>query len=237
LATLAELRDIVLNNLERAESDSAVDGDNVDRWINHAIRKVMCTRHNWDAMEATYTVNTVADQELYAFPSSNTKDIKQVALRLSSTSAYGPLREDSEDQLDEDIPLTTISGTPVGWCRAGTAFRLRPAPHVSTFGLRVRAWDYPAALTTDSATNYWTTNHDDLVEDIATALGFKWLGDTEEYAKLLGAAMGELDERIKNDARRLRPKRKTIAPGTRAGRAASSAGPRLGEAGYYRQYP
>ena len=237
MATLSELRDNVLNNLERTADDSAVEADNADRWINYAIRKVMCTRHNWDAMERTYSVNTVADQELYAFPSSNTKDIKQVALRLDSTSAYMPLREDSEDQLDQDIPLTDISGTPIGWCRAGNAFRLRPAPSVSTYGIRVRCWNYPALLSADADTNYWTTNHDDLVEDLATARGMFWLGNTQDYQVLWQQSMAELGERIANDTSRLRPKRKTISPSQRAGRPASSAGPRLGEAGYYRQYP
>jgi len=237
LATLSELRASVLNNLERVSADSALEDANANRWINYAIRKVMCTRHNWDAMERTYSVNTVADQELYAFPSSDTKDIKTVSLRLSSTSVYMPLREDSEDQLDQDVPLTDISGTPIGWCRAGTAFRLRPAPSASTFGIRVRCWDYPAALSDDADTNYWTTNHDDLVEDLATARGLLWLGNTQDYQVLWQQAMTEMQERIANDMSRLRPKRKTISPSQRAGRPASSAGPRLGEAGYYRQYP
>lgn len=237
MATLAELREIVLNNLERTVADSATESANADRWINHVIRFVFCTRHNWDAMEATYVVNTVADQELYAYPSTNTKDIKQVAMRLGSDSAYFPLLEEFESQLDEDLPLETPGGTPVSWCRAGNAFRLRPSPAVSTYGLRVRTWDYPALLEDDADTNYWTNSHPDIIEQMATAMGFQWLGDDQKYGLRWQAGMAELQERVANDARRLRPRRTTLAPGTRAGRPTSSAGSRMGESGYYRQYP
>jgi hypothetical protein len=235
LANLGELRAIVLDNLERAASDSNMQAANADRWINHVIRKLFCTRHNWDAMEATWSINTVAGQEIYAFPSPDTKDIKQLALRLSPDSPYRPLREDSEDQLDEDSPLTVIGGTPSGWCRTGTAIRLRPVPGTSNYRIRARVWDYPTPLTDPAHTNYWTRDHDDLIEDLATALGFRWLGDFERYGALYQVAMKELQDRIADDAKRLRPSRQTVAPGVRAGRASSTVGPRL-SGDMYRQY-
>lgn len=234
MANLGELRAIVLDNLERAASDSNLQSTNADRWINHVVRKLFCTKHNWDAMEATYSINTVVGQDLYAFPSSDTKDVKQVALRLSSDSPYLPLREDTEDQLDEAIPISTTGGIPVGWCRSGTAIRLRPVPSSSSMRIRARVWDYPAPLADDSATNYWTLQHDDLIEDFATALGFRWLGDFERYNALWQLASQELQSRIYDDAKRLRPSRQTVAPGMRAGRAASTVSPRFSE--MYRQY-
>ena len=237
MANLGALRDIVLDNLQRVAGDSLVQGTNVDRWINHCIRKVIATRHNWDAMEATYTINTIAGQELYNFPSSETKDVKQIAIRLSATDFFSPLREDSEDQLDQNIPAARMTGVPVAWCRTGHAFRLRPAPSVSTYSIRARVWNYPILLVDDADTNYWTDEHDDLVEDLATALGYRWTGDFERYGSLWQVAMAELGERIANDAKRLRPSRQTVAPGRCAGKPASSAGTRLGEAGAYRQYP
>jgi hypothetical protein len=236
LANLGELRQFVLDNLERAASDSNLQSQNADRWINHVIRKVFCTRHNWDALVATWSINTVADQELYPFPSADTKDVKQLALRLDTGSPYMPLREDSEDQLDEDIPMSRVGGVPCGWCRSGAAIRLRPVPSSSNYRIRARVWDYPAPLVDISATNYWTQQHDDLIEDLATAMGFRWLGDIERYNALWQLAFSALQERIAGDAKRLRPKRMTVAPGSRAGRAASTAGPRLSETGMYRQY-
>lgn len=236
MASLAELRERILDNLQRVAGDSTVQSANADRWVNHVIRHVFATRHNWDAMEATYSINMVADQELYPFPSSDTKDVKQVAMRLDSTSPYMVLHEESEDQLDGNIPLTSISGIPRAWARAGNALRFRPAPSVSTYGIRVRCWDYPVLLSGDGATNYWTSNHEDLVEDLATALGYRWLGDFERYSALWQLGMAELKERVENDAKRLRPSRQTVAPSSRAGRPASTAGTRIGEDGYYRQY-
>ena len=236
MANLGELRAIVLDNLERAASDTNVQSNNADRWINNVIRKSFCTRHNWDAMEATYSINTVSGQELYPFPSPQTKDVKQLALRLDSSSLYMPMREDSEDQLDWNIPVTSVGGIPKGWCRAGAGIRIRPVPSSSNFRLRARVWDYPTPLTDASATNYWTLQHDDLIEDMATALGFRWLGDFERYNALLQAAMNELQVRITDDMKRLRPSRQTVAPGMRAGKPSSSVGPRIGEDGYYRQY-
>lgn len=237
MPNLAGLQSIVLDNLQRVASDSTLQVSNATRWINHAIRKVICTRHSWDAMEATYTINTIQGQELYNFPSPDTKDVKQIALRLSPGDYYSPLREDSEDQLDQDIPATVVNGIPVAWCRSGHAFRLRPTPSVSSYSIRARVWDYPELLVDPSDFNYWTQEHDDLVEDLATALGYRWLGDFERYGSLWQLAMAELGERIANDARRLRPARHTVAPSERAGRPRSSAGTRIGESGYYRMYP
>jgi hypothetical protein len=236
LASLGDLRAIVLDNLERAASDSNLQSSNADRWINNVIRKTFCTRYNWDAMEATYSINCVANQEMYPFPSPQTKDIKQIAVRLSSGSPYMPLREDSEDQLDHNIPLTVIPGVPKGWCRAGTSIRLRPAPGTSASRIRARVWDYPTPLTDPSATNYWTMQHDDLIEDMATALGYRWLGDFERYGAIWQASMQELQTRIADDMKRLRPARQTVSPSLRAGKPSSSVGPRIGEDGYYRQY-
>jgi hypothetical protein len=236
LANLGDLRAAVLDNLERAASDSIAQASNVNRWINHAVRYVLCTRHNWDSMERTYSVSLVAGQDLYAYPSLYTKDVKQVALRLDSTSPYFVLREDSEGQLDEDLPKTLVNGVPISWCRSGTSIRLRPTPSVSTFGIRARFFEYPMPLVTDADANYFTNEQEDLVEDIATAYGFRWLGSMDRYQALLGVAMQEMDLRINNDAKRLRPKRMTVAPGRAAGRAQSSAGTRFGD-DYYRMYP
>jgi hypothetical protein len=236
LANLGELRAIVLDNLERAASDTNVQSNNADRWINNVIRQTFCTRYNWDAMEATYSINTVAGQEIYPFPSPQTKDIKQLAIRLDTGSPYMPMREDSEDQLDHNIPVTSVGGIPKGWCRTGAALRLRPVPSSSNYRIRARVWDYPTPLTDASATNYWTLQHPDLIEDLATALGFRWLGDFERYNALLQAAMGELQIRIADDMKRLRPARQTVSPSLRAGKPSSSVGPRIGEDGYYRQY-
>ena len=150
-----------------------------------------------------------------------------------------PLHADArglEDQLDWNIPVTSVGGIPRGWCRAGAGIRIRPVPSSSNFRLRARVWDYPTPLTDASATNYWTLQHDDLIEDLATALGFRWLGDFERYNALLQAAMNELQVRITDDMKRLRPSRQTVAPGMRAGKPSSSVGPRIGEDGYYRQY-
>jgi hypothetical protein len=232
LANLGDLRSAVLDNLERAASDTNVQAANADRWINYVIRKTFATRHNWDAMEATWSINTVLGQELYAFPTPETKDIKQVALRLDPKSPYRPLREDSEDQLDEDI--SSLPGIPCGWARSGMAIRLRPAPSSSNYRIRARIWEYPTKLVDPSATNYWTLQHDDLIEDLATAIGYRWLGDFERYGGIYQVAMKELEERIEQDAKRLRPSRQTVAPGMRAGRATSSVGPRFAEV--YRQY-
>lgn len=236
MANLGELRAIVLDNLERAASDTNVQAANADRWINNTIRKTFCTRYNWDAMESTYSINTVAGQELYPYPSALTKDIKQLAIRLSTGGIYMPLREDSEDQLDHNIPATTIGGIPKGWARSGTSIRLRPVPSNSNMRIRARVWDYPTPLTDASATNYWTLQHDDLIEDLATGLGFRWLGDFERFTALMQAGMGELQQRIIEDMKRLRPARQTLSPSMRAGRPSSSVGPRIGEDGYYRQY-
>ena len=78
--------------------------------------------------------------------------------------------------------------------------------------IRARVWDYPTPLTDPSATNYWTLQHDDLIEDLATALGFRWLGDFERYNALLQVAMQELQTRIADDMKRLRPARQTVSP-------------------------
>lgn len=237
MATLLDIRTNVLDNLARAITDSARDSSNADRWINQVIRFTLCTRHSWDAMEATYAIDTVANQELYAYPTAQTKDIRQLAIRLSPTSPYYPLPEESEDQLDWNLPHTTIGGTPTSWSRAGSSVRLRPIPSSSDFGLRVRVWDYPMPLVNDSDMNYFTVDQEDLVEQFATGLGWLFLGSNDTYQLVWAAAMQELDRRIEDDARRLRPKRKTISPSTRAGRPGTIAGSRLGEAGVYRQYP
>src|SRR5262245_6513089 len=231
-----EITDAVMDNIERFASDSALDRSNAMRWVNEAIRFHFCTRHNWDAMERTHSINTIANQELYGFPSENTKDIQQVALRVDSGSPYCPLIEESEDQLDQNFPATELGAMPLGWARAGTAIRLRPVPSTSNFGLRVRSWQYPDLLSDDAETNYWTNQHWDLVIQLATALGWLWLGRNETYQLIWGVAVSTLEERIKEDMKRLRPHRRVVTPSGTAGRIGSSAGPR-NSLGIYRQYP
>lgn len=236
MPNLGSLRESVLDNLQRVAADSVLQQANAERWINQTIRKAFCTRYNWDAMEATYSINTVAGQELYAYPSADTKDVKQIAVRNGPSGNFVPLREDSEDQLDGELPATVTGGVPRGWCRTGSAFRLRPVPSTSEIRIRARVWDYPAPLIGDAATNYWTLQHDDLVEDFATALGFRWLGDLERFGALWQLAQSELKERIEQDSKRLRPSRQTVSPSLRAGKPSSSVGPRIGDDSYYRQY-
>ena len=138
-----------------------------------------------------------------------------------------PMREDSEDQLDWNIPVTSVGGIPKGWCRAGAGIRIRPCRPAATSVFRARVWDYPTPLTDASATNYWTLQHDDLIEDMATGAGLP----LARRLRAVQRAPAGRDERaagtrIADDMKRLRPAAQTVAPGMRAGKPSARASAR-----------
>jgi hypothetical protein len=99
--------------------------------------------------------------------------------------------------------------------------------------IRARVWEYHCSAHRSSATNYWTTNHADLIENFATALGYAGWATSSATAPSASRDR-ELGTRIENNAKRMRPSRMTVAPGQRAGKPTSSVGAALGES--YRQY-
>lgn len=222
--TLAEMRAAVQRQLDRAGAPSTEDTD-VDRWVNQAIREFLCSRHNWAPMEAEYEAPTVADQHDYTVPNPDYfKDFAAIEISDDGDS-FVELEEISAAQYRQLFPDRTRTGKPYSWCRFGdTGFVLGPTPDVSTYTLRSTVWEYPAELTTDSATNRFTQFYTHLVEQFAVAVGYGFYFDESRFQGRLSIATRELDEAIKNDRNRLAPSRQTAVPSRSAGIVRSNLG-------------
>jgi len=233
LATLSEIRAAVLRNLDRANAPAS-EYDDVDNWINQVIREIICRDHNWSSMEAAWSRNTVADYELYSWPDSDEfKDCEMILLRASSTARYVPLDELSENQVRWTNSRLDTS-KPRCFSRRGNGFRLRPVPDVSTYGLLVVGWKYPATMTADSNTNEFTLRYSRLVELWATARGFEHYGESERGGMWRQMAQAELTDAVNADRRRLMPAHSYITPSPNARRPDTGKYARMGYlAGYY----
>ena len=222
MATLADIRGFVLGNLDRVGSPS-VDNTTVNRWINQAIREVICARHNWQFMEDSATVNTIADVGNYSWPLPDTfKDADLMLRRQDSTSPYFVMEEMTENQIRWQFPLTTQSDPTWVWSRRGSGFRLRPIPDKSTYGIALIGWWYPAEMTADTNTSELTTRYTRLLETWATVYGFEYHMEYDKAAQKRQAAETELAAAIIMDRTRLAPSRETLTPSRNAGRPARS---------------
>lgn len=233
MATLSEIRAAVLRNIDRASAPSS-EYDDIDKFINQVIREVICRDHNWASMEAAWSRNTVADYDLYSWPDPDEfKDAELILLRSDSTSRYVPLDELTENQIRWNYAATQ-TGKPTRWSRRANGFRIRPTPDVSTYGMLVVGWKYPAEMTADSNTNEFTLKHSRLVELWATARAFEHYGESERGEFWRQRAERSLDEAIAADRRRLLPAHGYITPSVNARRPETGKYARTGYlAGYY----
>ena len=216
------MRSAVQRKLDRANAPSTEDTD-VTRWINQAIREVICARHNWPSMDARYSITTTADKAQYALPNRNDiKDVNLIMLKDSSSgSTYKPLDEITGRQAMYAYGDGEPSGRPEAWMRFGKGIRLKPAPDVSTYSLRAVVWEYPAELINDDDTNDFTNYHTRLVETWAVSFGLEFYFDMERAVAMRGIAEAELAEAIKQSKVAAQPSHQSITPSRAAGRPAA----------------
>lgn len=222
MATLAEIRGRVQRNLDRLQVTTAED-DDVDSLINEVIREDICADHNWASMEAVYTMNVTADTSLYAWPNpDNFKDCDWIKVRYASGEDYHDLTEEGVRVLADTSRYTELSTErPRAWARAGDSFRIRPIPDVSTYGLRLKVWEYPGYLVADGNTNWFTVHKPKLVILGTTMLAAIYWGegrDAEVWKALYDAELGKATA---TDKKRLSPSQMTLKPSVVAGRQES----------------
>tara|TARA_Y100001973_G_scaffold49685_1_gene73814 strand:- start:99 stop:821 length:723 start_codon:yes stop_codon:yes gene_type:complete len=223
MATLAELRTDVLNNLDRGGAP-ATEVATVTDWLNQVIREDICAEHNWDFMEAVEDVSTVASQGEYSFPDSASgnlfKDCRMIRWRESSSDDFVELEEMSDRAIFQHFSEQT-DGTPQAFARVGTnKFLLRPIPDAVTT-LRCHTWEYPADLASDGATNALTLYYPRLIEYGTTARGFLYYGEYQAAQVWAQSFYQERERAIRNDRQRLAPNNRTLKLSTAAGRPAA----------------
>lgn len=194
--TIDEIAALVQRNCDRSGAPTAEDTD-AFRWVNQAIREVICRRHNWPTMRTiSSTVPTVADDESYAFPTANTKDVDMVLLKGAGASDdYVPLEEISNPLAHANFGELTDTAQPTAWFRFGSNVYLRPIPD-AVYTLKYITWEYPATLTTGQS-NDFTNNFTHLVETVATAFGQARYLDLEQATAQRTLAEAELAEEIR----------------------------------------
>lgn len=230
VATLAQLRDRVLANLDR-EDASAAEQARVTDYINELIREDLAQLHNWAFMEHEEDITSVDGQEDYAFPDTGSgelfKDCRFLRFRTTSTEEFRELTEIPVRVLNQNFQ-TQVEGQPTVFARVGNSFRVRSVPDASTYTFRVSVWEYPAALSADEDTNDFTLYYPRLIEFGATARGFLHYGELQAAGYWSSSFANERDRAIKIDRQRLAPNERTLVPSTAAGRpgVATVRGPR-----------
>jgi len=221
VATLAQLRTRVLDNLDRGGAASTEQGY-VDNWINEAIREDICAEHNFDFMEHQETVASVDGQEDYSFPDSSSgelfKDCRFIYFRKTSSDDYWELPELDLRTLLQNFTAQT-EGIPSAWARIGeNKFRVRLIPDASTYTFLCLTYEYPAALSADGDTNTLTVSYPRLVEFGGTARGFLRCGELQSAQYWASMFANERERAIRNDKIRLAPNQRTLKLSTAAGR-------------------
>ena len=175
-------------------------------------------------MEAVYTMNVTANASLYAWPNpDNFKDCDWIKIRYESTDEYRELTEESPRVLaDADYYAETDTDRPFAWARAGNAFRIRPIPDASTYGLRLKAWEYPGYLVADGNTNWFTVNRPKLVILGTTMLAALYWGEPSEAAVWQALYRDELGKATSVDKRVQERADLTLLPSLVAGKPVSA---------------
>lgn len=202
---------------------TAAEDSDVNRWIDQTIREDICADHSWSGMEVIDTsVTTVASTASYALPSATVhKDVAWVEIRLNATSEWQRLAEEDIDVLLDGREYGSLTtGFPRSWARLADSFYLKPIPD-GAYAIRMRVWNYLAALSGDSATNFVTLYYTKLLEYGATKRGWDYYDEIEKSQYYLGLYQQELGKAISVDRRRMRPANSVFRPSVRAGRKAS----------------
>lgn len=173
-------------------------------------------------MEVTRTRTLTASTDTYAFANPTTfKDCRWIALRRAAGTDYFFLQEIDLESLYDPSNFTEQSeGIPQVWARDGESYVLRPIPD-DTYAVRERVWEYVAALSGDSSTNFATLYLPKLVEIAATRYGFLFYGEQEQAQIWSQMYAAELGKAVGIDRKRLSPAKMTMKPSTGAGKLES----------------
>lgn len=219
--TRSDLRTRIAANINRDDVPDTADGL-IDRWTNDAMRRV-CRAHNFAFMEAHATRDTSDETRAYSLPTAGDTDWTEIdsgtvlryraeincelinwdACRVPLTKKY---KQDIED--DSRYKDTEGYGTPKCYSIQQDKLHLEPPPdhdsnNEEAWTIDFEYYGFLADFTSDTDHNSLTDNYPEVVEFLATALGFKYARewdrarDYENDAKALIAEMLIEDNRNK----------------------------------------
>lgn len=204
-------------NLGRVGVTTAED-TSVNNWIEEIIREDICADHSWSGMEFTRTRALTISTDKYAFANASVfKDCRWIMLQRVAATDYFLLDEVALDTIHDPSYFTEqTEGIPRVWARDGDSYVLRPIPDAA-YAVRERVWEYPAALSGDSSTNFVTLYTPKLLEYGVTARACLFYGEEAAYQLWQGAYVNELAKAVGIDRKRLSPAKMTMRVSAAAG--------------------
>lgn len=215
--TLTDLRTRVYNNIGRDDIPNTASGL-IDTWINDAQRQI-CRAHNFAFMETKATQDTTDEQRNYALPTAGdsnwTKVPSSTTLRykaeincflLNADSCRVPLIKGYRQHI-EDRPEyrdTTNYGRPRHYSIQRGYLDLEPAPDHgcnsdTAWVIHFEYYGFLADLTVLSSSNGLTNDYPDVIETLATSLGFKYIFEAEKADFWEMKARGLIQDMITED--------------------------------------
>lgn len=179
MATLGELKTRI--RLETNKDDIASGGEAeaaLTRAINRAIDYY--SNESFWFNQARASATTTGGTQTVALPAA-LRSAKRVIYSNAELLKRGV----------EDMDATTSTGSPDYWAEDGSNIRLHPIPD-AVYSLTIVGLSSTATPSTDTASNYWTTEAEDLISARARMLLYRDLWQDGENMKL--AAQAEADE-------------------------------------------
>lgn len=174
--TLAEFEDEVWLSLERhTDADPATPSQQtrVRRWINLAYRRVsLPTTFKHPELNAIQTVTLVTSTQSYALAST-----RWAIDHIRYVDRNRNLKRSSKEALDR--LNVTNAGEPQSYARWGNTIYLNrtPSSAENNHTLDVHCWDIPTALNTPAGTTVLRAIFDEVLVELAAAIGWRRLGD------------------------------------------------------------
>jgi hypothetical protein len=170
----------------------------IDSWVNEAVRDA-CKRHNFRFMESEVTdQQTAVNTRLLVAKPATWKEARSCPYYVNQDGTvreigWGPSKSEMNRSYADRIPQETStsavdSGAPKYLLETDANLNVYPLPDVlsgwTNGNYRVSApyWAFPAALSADADTNFFTTNHEYYLIWKTCALGFAWNRDGENSA-------------------------------------------------------
>lgn len=157
MSTLAQMRSRIADDLDRSDLSSQID-----KAINRAIKYYQGRRFWFN--ETTGTFTTVADQRTYGSADGLPSDIVEIDfLKIALTSLDDPITPRTYSWI-ENIDLgNNLTGEPTDYALYQEKVYLYPIPD-ATYTITVSYQQSYSELSSDSDTNDWTTEAEDLIE-------------------------------------------------------------------------
>ena len=218
MSQLSAIRTDVQANLPTGYHSTVLTSAKVDEIINKWQNRI-CRTHNHEFMKQELTRSTVDEQQTYAIPTASDANWSELNSNtvfrfkeeldcwlINANNYIVPLMKSYKKHIQDDPEFKDSSGlgTPTRWCIDQQYLWLFEKPdHGSNsdtaWTVHFVYYGYLADLSGDTATNWLTDNHPEILEWGATALCFEMGQDYDQAAYWEGKATALVAELITAD--------------------------------------